>query len=455
MIAYFDCHSGVSGDMILGAIVDAGLPLEQLQKIVDQLDIGARLRLEPVMRCGVSSSRIEVEIEGQPVETSQEHHLAIETTAPATSTGQPAHDHSHDHSDTGDHSHAHTHDIPHHHEPHDHHHAGDHHDHTRVSAILEQIEASSLANEIKETAARIYHRLAEAEASIHGADIDTVGLHEVGSKDALVDIVGSVAGLHALGVTRVFSSALHCGNGTVRCAHGRYPVPVPGVVALCRGIPMVQTDVAFELITPTGAAILTTLAEGYGQACPPLILTGSGYGAGRRDLQGRPNVLRIRLGDVIEPTAVPSGRQDCVSIEANIDDMNPEIFSFLFDRLLNTGARDVYVTPVVMKKGRPGHLLCVLSDPVDVDTLCEIVLSETTTLGVRTHDVSRQTLPRTWETVHTPFGDVRVKVASVSGRRRGAPEYEDCARLANQHQIPILTVYTAAMTVYSASEPNT
>jgi pyridinium-3,5-bisthiocarboxylic acid mononucleotide nickel chelatase len=447
MIGYFDCQSGASGDMILGAIIDAGLPLEQLQQSIDLLDIGARLRHERVMRCGISSSRVEVEIDGQPVQETQEHHLSAETI----SGTQHKHPHEHKHSADGHHpdpgepatdgteSHG----------THSHSHSDHHHDHIRVSALLEQIDRSGLADEIKETATEIYRRLATAEASVHGADVDTVGLHEVGSADALVDIVGAVAGLKSLGVTQIFSSALHCGSGTVRCAHGRYPVPVPGVVALCQGVPMVQTDVPAELLTPTGAAILTTICAGYGRACPPLTLQGNGYGAGRRDLEGRPNVLRLRLGVAVEGTS----DSDCVLIDANLDDMNPEIFSFLFDRLFESGARDVFVTPILMKKGRPGHLLSVLCDPVDVEPLTKIVLSETTTLGVRTHGVTRQILPRTWETVATPFGDVRVKVTSVDGRNRGAPEYEDCARLAKQLMIPILSVYTAAMAAHSAKQP--
>ena len=426
MIGYFDCQSGASGDMILGAIIDAGLPLEQLQQSIDLLDIGAHLRHERVMRCGISSSRIEVEIDGQPIQEAEEHHLSAETIS-----GAPhSHPHEHSHSDS------------------DHHHDRDH-DHIRVSSLLEQIDRSGLADEIKQAATEIYQRLATAEASVHGAHVDTVGLHEVGSADALVDIVGAIAGLKALGVTRIFSSALHCGSGTVRCAHGRYPVPVPGVVALCQGVPMVQTDVPAELLTPTGAAILTTISEGYGRACPPLTLQGNGYGAGRRDLEGRPNVLRLRLGVAVESTR----DDDCVLIDANLDDMNPEIFSFLFERLFETGARDVFVTPILMKKGRPGHLLSVLCDPVDVEPLTLIVLSETTTLGVRTHGVTRQILPRTWETVATPFGDVRVKVTSVNGRNRGAPEYEDCARLAKEQGIPILSVYTAATAAHFAKQP--
>ena len=437
MIAYFDCQSGASGDMILGALVDAGLPLAQLQQSIDQLDIGARLRAEHVMRCGVSATRISVEIADQEVTPAKEHHLAAEIIS------RSSHDHHH-------HGHTHEHGGHKHGEraqaEHDHHHAG--HAHTRVTALVEQIEDSSLDTQIKHDAVRIYRRLAEAEASVHGADVETVVLHEVGSADALVDIVGAIAGLGALGVDRVFCSALHCGSGIVRCAHGQYPIPAPGVVALCHDVPLVQTDVAAELLTPTGAAILTTLTEGYGSDCPPMKLQAAGYGAGGRDLPVRPNVLRVRLGEFDEKPAV----ENCVLVEANLDDMNPEVFSFLFDRLLESGARDVFVTAILMKKGRPGHLLSVLTDPSDVDQIAQIVLSETTSLGLRSHEVARQALPRRWDSVSTPYGDVRVKVTSVGGRTRGAPEYEDCARLAKAHRIPILTVYSAATAAHVADE---
>ncbi|MBT3343949.1 MAG: nickel pincer cofactor biosynthesis protein LarC [Gemmatimonadetes bacterium] len=436
MIAYFDCQSGASGDMILGALVDAGLPLDQLQRHINALDIGAVLQHERVMRCGVSASRIQVQIEGHTIQPSEEHHLSADVISGRAADVGHTHDHDH-------HSHDHAHDGA--------HAAHGEHSHTKVTSILDRIQASALEEEIKTTACRIYERLAEAEATVHGADVETVGLHEVGSLDALVDIVGAVAGLRDLGVTDIYCSPLHCGSGTVRCAHGRYPVPAPGVVALCRDIPMVQTDVPAELLTPTGAAILTTLASGYGRDCPPLTLRNTGYGAGGRDLEGRPNVLRIRLGEV----ATEDGRDHCVLLEANLDDMNPEIFSFLFDRLLTAGARDVFVTPILMKKGRPGHLLSVLGDTDQVDELAQIVLAETTTLGIRTHEVARRTLPRSWQTVTTDFGDVRVKVTQISGHKRGAPEYEDCARLAREKGVPMLTVYTAAAVAWAASEPTT
>ena len=270
--------------------------------------------------------------------------------------------------------------------------------------------------------------------------VDQVHLHEVGSHDAIADIVASVAGLHLLGVDEVHASALRCGTGTVVCAHGRYPLPVPGVLALCQGVPLVQTDIPFELITPTGAALITTLAISFGPA-PAHRQLSVGYGAGGRDLESGPNVLRLRLGEALTPTSADRA----VVVEANIDDMNPEIYGYLFDLLLGEGALDVYVAPVHMKKGRPGHLLSVLADEDRADRLADLVLAETTTIGVRFHTVERRKLPREASQVETEFGPVRVKVCHWSGGQRSTPEFEDCARQARAHGVPLQSVYRAAL----------
>lgn len=409
LVAYFDCFSGVSGDMLLGALLDAGLELSDLQADIDRLGVGARLRASSVDRCGIRATRVEVDIDGQSMTPQREQHLHA-----------------------GERPHG----------------AHDHHSHLRD--VLATIDASSLDLETKQTATRVFRRLTEAEAEVHGTEVDDVGLHEVGSVDAIVDITGVIAGLRRLGVTQVLSSPLYVGTGTVECAHGRYPVPVPGVLALCRDVPLVQTDIRSELVTPTGAALITTLAGGFGPA-PTMTISDIGYGAGGRDLETTPNVVRLRLG---RPTAVaqsPTAASDdengsrCVLLEANVDDMNPEVYGYLFERLLEAGARDVYVTPVLMKKSRPGHLLSVLVDPGQVDLIADIVLAETTSLGVRYHDVERRTLARSSVSVRTRFGEVSVKMAHVNGRLRAAPEYEDCARLARGRGVPLQTVYDAAL----------
>lgn len=416
-IAYFDCASGVSGDMLLGALVDAGLPLSDLQSDIDRLGIGARLSASRVDRCGVGATLVSVDIDGEAMTPEREQHMAAD-----------AHSHAHEHGDQHDHDHA----------GHDHSHSHDH-GHTRLSDILSVIDAADLPVDVKETASGVFRRLTEAEAEVHGADVDEVGLHEVGSRDAIVDIVGVVAGLRRLGVTRVLCGPLHVGTGTVQCAHGRYPLPVPGVVALCRGVPLVQTEIASELVTPTGAALMTSLAERFG-AAPAMRLTGAGYGAGGRNHPTTPNVVRVRLGE--EEAAAPADA--CVLLEANLDDTTPEILGYLFERLLHHGALDVWVTPIVMKKNRPGHLLSLLATPAQSEKLAAVVLAETTSLGVRRHPVERRILERSWRSVETPWGSVRVKLAHVDGGRRAAPEYEDCARLAREHDIPLQTLYEAA-----------
>ena len=398
--AYFDCLSGVSGDMILGAVVDAGLEAERLQGEIDRLGVDARLRCETVDRCGLRATRVRVEIDGQDAAAAGEHRL-----------------------DAG------------------------HAPHTHLKDLLDLLDGSDLDEADKTSAKRVFRRLAEAEASVHGVDAESVGLHEAGSLDAVVDIAGAVAGLRLLGATRVYSSALHCGTGSIDCAHGRYPLPAPGVLALCRGVPLVQTEVPAELVTPTGAALITTLAEAYG-AAPAMRVAAVGYGAGSRDLETAPNVVRLRLSEPVESAA---GRR-CVVLEANVDDMNPEVYGYLFERLLEAGARDLYVTPVLMKKNRPGHLLSVLADPDRLEAVSEVVLGETTSLGVRHYEVERRVLERSTLSVETEFGPVRVKVARMNGGRRVAPEYDDCAGLARRCRVPILSVYGAA--VSAAEEEN-
>lgn len=411
-IAYFDCFAGISGDMILGALIDAGLDPALLKSELAKLNLhGVEIDFQPVSKHAIAATQAQVRLGDTPISPEQEHHLELD--------GQKA-DRGHDHG---------------HGEGHGHHHLED---------ILELIRSSQLDREVRETSARIFERLAAAEAQVHGAPPEQVHLHEVGAIDAVVDVVGAVAGLHLLGVDRVYSSPLRLGTGFVRCAHGRYPVPVPGVLALCADVPCEQTDVHSELVTPTGAAILTTVASSFGPA-PPFRQTHVGYGAGRRDLEELPNLLRLRVGE----TDLELERDRMVLLEANIDDMTPEIYGYLFDLLLEKGAKDVYITPVQMKKGRPGNLLSVLTDEGLLDEITTIVFAETTTIGVRHHAVERRKLQRSIDTVSTPYGPVRVKVCHFDGRRRATPEYDDCAQLARQRQVPILSVYAAAQAAFS------
>lgn len=394
-IAYFDCFSGISGDMILGALLDAGLALEDLNREIAKLGVeGVAIERESTARHAIAATRALVCIAGQPL-ADAEHHLDL--------SGQPTHDHPHAH----------------------------------LKDITSRIADSRLDRVVQQRAIRVFERLCAAEAEVHNAAPDEVALHEVGALDALIDVVGAVAGLELLGVEQICASPLRFGTGFVRCAHGRYPVPVPGVLALCRDVPTEQTDIRAELVTPTGAAIITTLAHSFGPQ-PPFCQQAVGYGAGRRDLEAVPNLLRLRLG---EQTPDSPG---VLLIEANIDDMNPEVYGYLFERLLAQGACDVYATPVLMKKGRPGQVLSVLAPASHLDELAAIVLQETTTIGLRYHAVERRVLERQLATVDTPYGEVGVKFSYIDGRRRAAPEYEDCARLAQQHRVPLLSVYEAA-----------
>jgi hypothetical protein len=444
-IAYFDCFSGISGDMVLGALIDAGLDAALLQAEIDKLGLpDLRLAFHPTSKHAIAATWAEVKIGAHAVAPEQEHHLDLQAHDQHKDHGTEAHD-QHTPQDTPLHK-DHGTKAQDHHTPHDsdshqhHHHAPDaDHGHHHLDDILRLITQSTLDAVVKEKACRIYQRLAEAEAQVHGAPPEKVHLHEVGALDAVVDIVGAVAGLHLLQVEKVYASPLCCGTGMVRCAHGRYPVPVPGVLALCRDVPLQQTDIAAELITPTGAAIITTLATAYGSA-PPYRLQRVGYGAGRRDLEQIPNLLRLRLGQ----TENDLQADQAVLIEANIDDMNPEIYGYLYDLLLEKGAKEVYITPVHMKKGRPGNLLSVLVDEAQLDLLCRTVLSETTTIGLRYHRVERRKLQRRIITVDTPYGPVRAKLCRLDTLERLSPEYEDCARIAREQSVPILEVYAAA-----------
>ena len=394
-IAYFDCFAGISGDMLLGALVDAGLDPGHLQDEIGKLDLPhLSTNFTPVSRHDIAATQAQVCFESGPVAPGQEHHLDL---------------------------------------------ASEPQGHNRLGHILSAIRSSRLDEDVKKTSIRIFERLAQAEAQVHGVSVDTVHLHEVGGHDAIVDIVGTVAGLRLLAVDEVYASALRMGTGFVQCAHGPYPVPAPGVLALCQGIPCEQTQIRAELVTPTGAAIITTMARAFGSP-PAFVQESVGYGAGRRDLDEVPNLLRVRIGS----TSQALSQERAVLLEANIDDMNPEIYGYLFDLLFERGARDVYITPVHMKKGRPGNLLSILADESLLDAMVATVLAETTTIGVRFHSVERRKLERSFTTVATPYGPVSVKVCSLDGIRRLAPEYEDCARLARRHEVPIQAVYAAA-----------
>lgn len=427
-IAYLECFSGVSGDMFLGALVDVGVSPQIFQDAVAALNLGARLDISRVVRSGISATKVDVWANGEKDLPRDEYWQ------------KHAHDHDHDH------KHA-------QHSTHDHHDHHDHHSHgpsRGLNEIRKIISAAAIAPSAQKTAIAIFEALGKAEAKIHNAPLETIHFHEVGAVDAMVDIVCAAVGAEALNVDKIICSPLNVGGGTVKCAHGTFPVPAPATVELLAGAPVYSSGVQAELVTPTGAAIVKTLAAEY-ISFPPIKIEKSGYGAGSRDFPGHPNVLRLTIG---EPASTQSADapETITVLEANLDDLNPQIFGYVMDRLLEEGALDVFGVPVQMKKNRPGMLLTVLCSAEDRDRLAHVIFSETTTLGVRRREETRQALARRWESVPTPWGEIRIKIASRNGTISNfAPEYEDCRRIAAEHRIPLKQVMQEASRAYLGS----
>jgi uncharacterized protein (TIGR00299 family) protein len=384
-IAYLDATAGASGDMLLGALLDLGLPLEALRGELAKLPFrGYRLEAHPVQRAGLRATKLDVVVEH-------------------------AHEHAH----------------------------GRH-----LAEIVGALQGSGLDEIVRARAIRLFERLAEVEASVHGTTPERVHFHEVGALDSIVDIVGSVVGLHWLAADSIVASPLNVGGGTVQMEHGRLAVPPPATARLVQGVP-VFGEGDFERLTPTGALLVTAYASAYGPL-PAMKLQATGCGAGTRDSADRPNVLRILVG---EGEATSSGR--IVVLECQVDDMAPQLFSPLIEKLLVLGALDAYLTPVHMKKGRPGILISVLAEPGARETLEELLFSETTTLGVRRQEWERSALERELVRVATPYGEVNVKVGRRGGRVYNAqPEYEDCRRASQQHGVALKEVFAAAIAAY-------
>jgi hypothetical protein len=452
-IAYFDCFAGISGDMTVGALLDLGLELAVLKQELQKLPLdGYRLETTPVDKLGIRATQFRVLLPGPQGE--QLADAEFQEVNPGGDSPEQAEDAP----------------EPHHHHHHHHHHASGEkapHEHRSLAEILALINHSALSPKVKATASEIFTRLGQAEAQVHGMPLEEVHFHEVGGVDAIVDIVSVAIGLEQLGLERIYASPLHLGRGFVRCAHGLYPVPAPATANLTAGVPVYSTAAKGELVTPTGAAIITTLAHQFGPM-PVMTPHATGYGAGSRDREF-PNVLRIILGEVQAGQAMtaanhhhrgrdpfpeqhdapqsPAGYHEgpAVIIETTIDDMNPQLFENLVDRLLAADALDVTLIPVQMKKSRPGTVLHVLAHPSSVDRLLSIIFTESTSIGVRTYEVTKHMLQREIHTVETPFGPVRVKVARLKDRIVNiSPEYEDCRHLAQQHEVPVKEVYNAA-----------
>jgi pyridinium-3,5-bisthiocarboxylic acid mononucleotide nickel chelatase len=389
-LAYFDCFSGISGDMTLGALVDAGCSLELLRSGLQGLQIsGWTISSEKVWKNGMAATFVRVATEDQTK-------------------------------------------------------------HRSLSAILEMFEKSHLSKSVQKNAAAIFRKLGEAEASVHDVPLEKIHFHEVGAVDAIVDIAGACIAFDALGIEKFACSPLNVGGGTAKMAHGVLPVPAPATAKLLQGKPTYSNGVQRELVTPTGAAIVSTLCDTFGPQ-PQMTVSAIGYGAGSIELEGQPNVVRIMIGEAADK--VIAGFDEEISvIEANLDDMNPQIYGYFLEKALAAGALDVYTTPVQMKKNRPGTLLTLLCKPQDTNSLMSLVFAETTTFGARTYRAQRRTLPRESVNVHTQFGDVRVKLSRVNGRiLHVAPEFDDCRKLAVEKNVPLQRVFNEAMRSYDAS----
>jgi pyridinium-3,5-bisthiocarboxylic acid mononucleotide nickel chelatase len=379
---YFDCPSGASGDMILGALVDAGVPLDALQAELAKLGLpGWRLSAREVRRGAFRATKVDVELEG-----------------------------------------------------------GVCHEHRRLGDIVRILEGSGLPRAVVEGAARVFRRLAEAEARVHGTAVEEVHFHEVGAVDAIVDVTGAVAALRLLGAEAVHVSALPIGGGFVESAHGRMPIPGPGTVELLRNFPVVDTGVQMELVTPTGAAILTTLAAGAGRM-PAMTVERVGYGAGTRDLPGTPNILRVFVGE----TGGGRGAETVAQVETTIDDMSPQLYEPLMERLFEAGALDVFLTPVIMKRSRPGTVLTALCAPERVGDLSRVLFEESSTIGLRWSEVTRARLERAMVTIPTAYGALPFKVSRLDGRVvTVTPEFADVVRLAREKSLPVREVLDQA-----------
>jgi len=390
-IGYLDCSSGVSGDMFLGACLDAGLDSKSFLAEIGKLTVGAyEFKSCRVTRAGLAGTQVEIAAPGK----------------------QP---------------------------------------HRHLAPIEQMIESSALSSSVKQRSRRIFRRLGEAEADLHALPIEKVHFHEVGAVDAILDIVGACAALELLGVEELVASPLNVGAGRVNAAHGSLPVPAPATAELLRGVPIYSSGIEAELVTPTGAAIVSTLASGFGPL-PPMKVDRIGYGAGARDLPGHPNLLRLFIGERTSSpdlgATLPGG--DVVSIiETSVDDMSPEVYGYLVERALAAGALDITCAPIEMKKNRPGFDIRVLARPGQAEALADLIFAETTTLGLRISMAERRVLEREVVSVETPYGAVRLKVGLRNGRvLNAAPEYEDCRRVALERGVPLKEVMQAAQEAY-------
>jgi pyridinium-3,5-bisthiocarboxylic acid mononucleotide nickel chelatase len=429
-IGYLECFAGLSGDMLLGALIDAGVSPALLQQTTAALNLGATLVFDSVDRSGIAARKARVLVDGR------------EADAPHNHDGQDA---------DAPHNHSHGHEHAHEHHPHDHGSAHGHtHEHTHhhgrnLPAIRAILNDAPLPAEARALALRAFRLLGEAEAAIHNTPLDQVHFHEVGAVDAIVDIACAAVGLTSLNVDRWYCSPVNVGSGFVDCAHGRFPVPAPATAALLRGIPTYSEGPAMELVTPTGAAILRALGCDFSR--PTAAFEHIGYGAGTRNPARFPNVLRLSIGETVSSIGGDTVARETVSVlECAIDDLSPQIVAHTTQLALEHGALDAMATSVVMKKGRVGTLITILCRPADAPRFEELLFRETSTLGVRSRTEQRRCLDRAHVTVMTAYGKIRIKTAALDGVITHAqPEYEDCHARALEHRVPLKHVISEAL----------
>ena len=376
--AYFDCFSGISGDMIIGALIDLGLDVNFLKKELEKFNLKEyRIEAKKIIKSGISATKFDV----------IENHK--------------------------------------------------HHNHTErnLKEINKLIDNSRLDNETKDLIKKIFNKIAVAESRIHNKPINEIHFHEIGAIDTIIDVAGAVIGLRKLGINKIYCSKLNVGTGFVEFSHGKFPVPAPATAEILKNVPIYNNDTEAELVTPTGAAIITTLAEEFG-GMPSMKVEKIGYGAGSKNLE-QPNVLRVFLGEI------GNNENEAINIiETNIDNMNPEIYPYVIDKLMENGALDAYLTNIIMKKGRPAIKLTALSEVKNTDKLIDIIFDETTTLGVRIYQATRKKLEREIKTIKTKYGNARVKISKLNNVVKNImPEYEDCIRIAKKYKIPLKKVY--------------
>jgi len=384
-LAYFDCFSGISGDMVLGALVDAGVPFTELESQLRRLPLsGWQISAEKASRGAIRATHVKVT-------TTETHH------------------------------------------------------HRGLSKILGIIAQGGLPARAAARASEVFKCLGEAEAHVHGVLVEQVHFHEVGAVDAIVDIVGACVGFELLGIEEFACSALNVGGGRVQTEHGVLPVPAPATADMLRQSPTYSTGIERELVTPTGAALIAGLVTRFGPM-PPMTASAIGYGAGTAELVEQPNVLRLFVGESVAQEAGAGWDEIVAVVETNVDDMNPQLYGYFVERALEAGALDVFAAPVQMKKNRPGQLVTILCEPAAVNRIVDLLFRETTTIGVRTYEARRRVLERQTVSVETPLGTVRMKVARLNGQVLNAsPEYEDCQRLAAERGVPLKQVLAEAM----------